>query len=207
MMNDIAKNIEEKLSPAQLELRENLTDGKRNKSYWERRWKEDPESVCRDLENLYRTTGSEYQALIVDLIDKKFTHFEAVFTDNSKRMLSMIEDLRNRRREDRDIIDRHESEISTLKHCVTNNSIQLEQSRKIIDLIHDGQKVANSNIEFIRDHIAAPFTLAQKEPSLSKIPAIAWPVIGVVSIAAIAAASGQMAAFIGWLGAVNVFGG
>jgi len=42
---------------------------------------------------------------------------------------------------------------------------------------------------------------------LSKIPALAWPVFGVVSIALIAAATGQMAAFISWLGTIKIFGG
>jgi predicted nucleic acid-binding Zn-ribbon protein len=40
----------------------------------------------------------------------------------------------------------------------------------------------------------------------SKIPAIAWPVFGVVSIAVIAAATGHMGAFIGWLGTIKIFG-
>ena len=42
---------------------------------------------------------------------------------------------------------------------------------------------------------------------LAKLPPLAWPVLGVVVIAAISAISGQMGAFIAWLGSVSVFGG
>jgi chromosome segregation ATPase len=41
---------------------------------------------------------------------------------------------------------------------------------------------------------------------IKSLPAIAYPILGVIALALIAAASGQMAAFIGWLGTIKIFG-
>lgn len=185
-MNKISERIEGKLTPEQIEMRDNLTDGKRSRGYWERRWREDPESVCRDLENLYRTTGTEYQDLIVSTINEKFTHFEGVFIESNKKMLNMINDLRDRRREDRSLIDKHESEIATLKHASTNAALQVEQCLKISGMIYDGQKQTNENVDFIRDIITA------KTESKSKTPWQLWAAIGFGIFLALALVTGNL---------------
>ena len=70
----------------------------------------------------------------------------------------------------------------------------------------------NDSVNSLHDTVNHVISMSiSKKPSsgaqFSKIPAIAWPVLGVVSIAVIAAATGHMGAFIGWLGTIKIFGG
>lgn len=98
-----------------------------------------------------------------------------------------------------------------------SSSLALESTEDVKRSADDARKELRSDIKSVGDNvnslhetfnhfIAMSAGGKGRRFSSSKIPAIAWPVIGVVSIALIAAFTGHMAEFIDWLETIKIFG-
>jgi chromosome segregation ATPase len=112
----------------------------------------------------------------------------------------------------------HDGEIKELRARVESLEHAVEQIMQRLGQVEFTARATksvssvNDSVNSLHDTVNHVIAMSiSKKPSsgaqFSKIPAIAWPVLGVVSIAVIAAATGHMGAFIGWLGTIKIFGG
>lgn len=100
-----------------------------------------------------------------------------------------------------------EKTIDQILHRVDQVEFVARATKLAVD---DGNKVTHRGISSLHDTVNIALNMSVKNNSsgfTAKIPAIAWPVMGIVTIAFIAAATGHMGAFIGWLGTIKIFGG
>lgn len=120
------------LSDAQREMRENIG----NKAYWERRWIQDPDSVCADLMALYTVTGKETQKIITEIVTdkmKRIDELDEVWTKNMQNLVNLVKEIQGefraekfKRKQDTERIDKHEREIKTLDHNMTTISLEVK---------------------------------------------------------------------------------
>ena len=119
----------------------------------------------------------------------------------------------------------HDESIAKLENAVSSISMQLDlmastaaDQRSTLASIHAHVSSTATNQSAVLESInvinrrfesiaSQKSTQKQKLTVFQSVPAVAWPVFGVVALALIAAATGQMAAFIGWLGTIKFFGG
>jgi hypothetical protein len=119
--------------------------------------------------------------------DDLTAHIDAV-TDVLSRQTSQI-NLHDRRINELDYRVKHLEQLAThTKISVDANTAISKQTLQLVEL-------SSAKIDQLT---ASP---------IKSLPAIAYPILGVIALALIAAASGQMAAFIGWLGTIKIFGG
>jgi hypothetical protein len=119
--------------------------------------------------------------------DDLTAHIDAV-TDVLSRQTSQI-NLHDRRINELDYRVKHLEQLAThTKISVDANTAISKQTLQLVEL-------SSAKIDQLTTS------------TIKSLPTIAYPILGVVALALIAAASGQMHAFIGWLGTIKIFGG
>jgi hypothetical protein len=113
-------------------------------------------------------------------------HIDTV-TEVLSRQTNQI-NLHDRRINELDYLVKHQAQLIT--HTKISVDANTEISKQMLHLV----ELSNAKIDQLT---ASP---------IKTLPAIAYPILGVIALALIAAASGQMAAFIGWLGTIKIFG-
>ena len=156
------------------------------------------------------TASFEFHRQYPDFCDKSIDYFEkmghfaenAATKDDLSEHVNAVKDVLNRQTERIGTHDRRINDldyrVKHLEQLATHTKISVDANTAISKQTLQLVELASAKI----DQLARP-----KAFDIRSLPAAAWVVIGVISIALISAATGQMGAFIGWLGTVKLFGG
>lgn len=190
------------LTEAQHEMRDNIG----NKAYWERRWQDDPDSVCADLMALYTVTGRETQKIISDLVTekmKKIDELDDIWTKNMQMLVDLVKEIQGefrdekfKRKQDTERIDKHERQIKALDHTMATISLEVKHIGLQTQDIPKRFNNIESRLDTVIDHIMkidkSP-AIHQKQDKGSKIadslrmvPNYAWILIGLGIVAGLA---------------------
>lgn len=167
----------------------------------------------RSLQDPTGVASIEFHRKYPEFCDKSMDYFEKMgkFAENAATKQDLrehIETVTNVLGRQTETINNHDRRINDLDYRVKH----LEQLATHTKIAVDANTAISKQNLTLSETIAASLEQLQKSQKtkasiLQTAPAIAWPVAGVVAIALIAAASGQMAAFIGWLDTIKIFGG
>lgn len=152
------------------------------------------------------TKSREFHAKYPEFCDKTMIFFEemagfavrAATRDDIKQLVESI-------RVHAEQLGHHDRRINDLDYRVKH----LEQLVTHVKIAVDASsEIAKQNLQLSQSISARLDEMSSKTPvkTLAAIPAIAWPIIGVVALASVAALAGEMAGFIRWLGTIKIFG-
>jgi hypothetical protein len=161
------------LNESQKELRDNLT----NREYWEKRWVEDPDSVCSDLMALYTVTGEGTREMITSLINEKFESAEAVAKKDMEELKSLVQDaiksikeVEFKRKSDREVTDRNTAEINLLKHSNANMALKVDHINTITTSMPDSINNLHKSVNALHDSVNA-IAVHRSEPAAKQTSA------------------------------------
>lgn len=190
-LQPMTEAIRMSLNDQQQEMRENIG----NKAYWERRWIEDPDSVCADLMALYTVTGKETQKIIAELVTEKMKRIDElndVWTVNMQNLVDLVKGLQAefreekfRRKQDVERIDKHERQIKSLEHNMATMSLDLKHVGLSTQDLPKRLNNIESMITTLVDHAIGSNAREKAKPqsklqiALSSVPSLAWVLIGV----------------------------
>lgn len=186
------------LNDQQQEMRENIG----NKAYWERRWLEDPDSVCADLMALYTVTGKETQKIIAELVTEKMKRIDElndVWTANMQNLVDLVKGLQAEFREEKfkrkldvERIDKHERQIKSLEHNMATMSLDLKHVGLSTQDLPKRLNNIESMITTLVDHAMSSAHSDNKksatkiQSALASIPPLAWAFISLGIVAGLA---------------------
>jgi hypothetical protein len=148
----------------------------------------------------------EFHKQYPQFCDKTLDYFErmgkfaenAATRDDLRQHIDAVTDVLNRQTNQ---INQHDRRINDLDFRVKHLE-QLAIHTKIS--VDANTEISKQTLQLV-ELSSAKIDQLTKSPFKS-LPVIAYPILGVVAIALIAAASGQMAGFLGWLGTIKIFG-
>lgn len=190
-LQPMTEAIRMSLNDQQQEMRENIG----NKAYWERRWIEDPDSVCADLMALYTVTGKETQKIIAELVTEKMKRIDElndVWTVNMQNLVDLVKGLQAefreekfRRKQDVERIDKHERQIKSLEHNMATMSLDLKHvglsTQDLPKRLNNIESMITTLVEHAMGsaHNQNGKTTPKLQTALSYVPPMAWALIGV----------------------------
>jgi archaellum component FlaC len=160
------------------------------------------EVIAEFRESLESETKSRlFHAKYPEFCDKTMAFFEdigdfamrAVTKDDMKEITDAIQ-------KHADQIGTHDRRLNDLDYRVKHLEQLVTHTKIAVDT---NTAIARQTLQLVE--IQDKKLDALQRPAV-QIPAIAWPIIGVVALAAVAALAGEMAGFIRWLGTIKIFG-